>query len=197
MWWQYILVFAGALLFDIVPFPFPPAFTIMLLFQITFHLNVWLVIVIGVAGSVLGRYILILYTPLISNKYFKESKNEDVQFLGGKMMENKWKGQLFVLLYSLLPLPTTPLFLAAGMAKLKGKYIIPAFLIGKFTSDTIALHAGKYASENAQSIMEDALSWKSIASFSFCLLLLFWLLFIDWRSLIQKKKLVLKFRILK
>ena len=197
MWWQYILVFAGALLFDIVPFPFPPAFTIMLLFQITFHLNVWLVIVIGVAGSVLGRYILILYTPLISNKYFKESKNEDVQFLGSKMMENKWKGQLFVLLYSLLPLPTTPLFLAAGMAKLKAKYIIPAFLIGKFTSDTIALHAGKYASENAQSIMEDALSWKSIASFSFCLLLLFWLLFIDWRSLIQKKKLVLKFRILK
>ena len=197
MWWQYILVFAGALLFDIVPFPFPPAFTIMLLFQITFHLNVWLVIVIGVAGSVLGRYILILYTPLISNKYFKESKNEDVQFLGGKMMENKWKGQLFVLLYSLLPLPTTPLFLAAGMAKLKAKYIIPAFLIGKFTSDTIALHAGKYASENAQSIMEDALSWKSIASFSFCVLLLFWLLFIDWRSLIQKKKLVLKFRILK
>jgi membrane protein DedA with SNARE-associated domain len=197
MWWHYLLVFAGALLFDIVPFPFLPAFTIMLLFQITFHLNVWLVIVIGVAGSVLGRYILILYTPLVSKRYFKVSKNEDVQYLGKKMIENKWKGQAIVLLYSLLPLPTTPLFLAAGMAKLKARYIIPAFLIGKFTSDAIAVHAGKYASENAQSIMEHALSWKSIASFSFCLLLLFWLLFIDWRSLIQKRKLVLKFKILK
>jgi membrane protein YqaA with SNARE-associated domain len=197
MWWQYLLVFVGALLFDIVPFPFPPAFSIMMLFQIIFHLNVWLVIVIGVAGSVLGRYILILYTPLISNRYFNVSKNEDVQFLGKKMMENKWKGQTVVLLYSLLPLPTTPLFLAAGMAKLKASYIIPAFLIGKFTSDTIVLHAGKYASENAQSILEEALSWKSIVSFSFCLFLLFWLLFIDWRSLIQKKKLVIKFKILK
>ena len=29
MWWQYLLVFLGALLFDIVPFPFAPAFTIM------------------------------------------------------------------------------------------------------------------------------------------------------------------------
>lgn len=196
MWWQYLLVFVGALLFDIVPFPFLPAFTIMVLLQITFHLNVWLVIIIGVIGSVLGRYILFLYIPLLTNKYIKESKNEDVQFLGTKMKENKWKGQLIVLAYSLLPLPTTPLFLAAGMAKLNAVYIIPAFLIGKFTSDTIAVLAGKYASENVHNIMQHALSFKSIASFVFCIFLIFCILFIDWRSLIQKKKLLLKFKIL-
>jgi len=197
MWWQYLLVFVGALLFDIVPFPFPPAFTIMILLQITFHLNVWLVIIAGVVGSVLGRYILILYTPSITNKYIKRSKNEDVQFLGAKMKENKWKGQIIVLAYSLLPLPTTPLFLAAGMSKLNAKYIIPAFLIGKFTSDTLALHAGKYASENTHNIMKNAFSWKSIVSALFFLFLIFCILFIDWRSLIQKKKLVWKFKILK
>jgi membrane protein DedA with SNARE-associated domain len=196
MWWQYLLVFVGALLFDIVPFPFPPAFTIMILLQIVFHLNVWLVIIIGVIGSVLGRYILILYTPLLSNKYIKKSKNEDIQFLGTRMKENKWKGQIIVLAYSLLPLPTTPLFLAAGISKLNARYIIPAFLIGKFTSDTLALHAGKYASENAHNIMQNGLSWKSIASLLFCLFLIFCLLFIDWRSLIQKKKLVWRFKIL-
>ena len=191
------MVFVGALLFDIVPFPFPPAFTIMILLQISFHLNVWPVIIAGVVGSVLGRYILILYTPSITNKYIKRSKNEDVQFLGTKMKENKWKGQIIVLAYSLLPLPTTPLFLAAGMSKLNAKYIIPAFLIGKFTSDTLALHAGKYASENAHNIMQNALSWKSIVSALFFLFLIFCLFFIDWRSLIQKKKLVWKFKILK
>ena len=197
MWWQYLLVFVGALMFDIVPFPFPPAFTIMILLQITFHLNVWLVIIAGVVGSVLGRYILILYTPLISNKYIKKSKNEDVQFLATKMKENIWKGQLIVLVYSLLPLPTTPLFLAAGMSRLNAKYIIPAFLIGKFTSDTLALHAGEYASENAHNIIQNALSWESVASLLISLLLIFCILFIDWRSLIQKKKLVLKFKIFK
>ncbi|MCX6313518.1 MAG: hypothetical protein NTX08_02140 [Sphingobacteriales bacterium] len=196
MWWQYFLVFIGALLFDIVPFPFPPAFTIMIVLQIIFHLNVWIAIIVGVAGSVLGRYILILYTPLITKKYITQSKNEDIQFLGSKMKENKWKGQLIVLAYSLLPLPTTPLFLAAGMSKLNAKYIIPAFIIGKFTSDTIALHAGKYASENAQDIMQNLLSWKSIASVFICLFLIFCVFFIDWRSLIQQKKLVWKFKIL-
>ncbi len=197
MWWQYLLVFVGALLFDIVPFPFLPAFTIMLLLQIIFHLNVWVVIVVGVVGSVLGRYILILYSPLLANKYFKVSKNEDIQFLGKKMKENKWKGQLVILAYSLLPLPTTPLFLGAGISKLKAIYIIPAFIIGKFTSDTIALFAGKYASENTQKIIDDALSWKSIAGFLLSLFLLFCLFFIDWRLLIQKKKLSVKFKIWK
>jgi membrane protein YqaA with SNARE-associated domain len=197
MWWQYLLVFVGAFLFDVVPFPFLPAFSIMLFLQITYHLDVWLVIVIGVAASVLGRYVLTLYIPFIADRFFKVSKNEDVQFLGKKMKEHKWKGQLVVLAYSLLPLPTTPLFLAGGMARIRALYIIPAFFIGKFTSDALALHAGKYATENAGSILQDAFSFKSIISIVLFLLLLGGLLFIDWRTLIQKKKLLLKFRIWK
>lgn len=196
MWWQYLLVFFGALLFDIVPFPFPPAFTIMMFLQIIFNLNVWLVIVIGVAGSVLGRYILLLYTPFLAGKYLNTSKNIDIQFLGEKMNENKWKGQLFVLAYSLLPLPTTPLFLGAGISKLKAKYIIPAFLIGKFTSDTLALFLGEYAVENAEDLLENIFSLQSIASLLLALFLLFCLFFIDWRTLIQTKKLVFNFKIL-
>ena len=197
MWWHYIFVFLGALLFDIVPFPFPPAFTIMVFFQIIFQLNVWLVIIIGVSGSVLGRYIVLLYAPLMAKKYLKVSKNEDIQFLGEKMKENKWKGQMVILAYSLLPLPTTPLFLGAGISKLKAIYIIPAFLIGKFTSDAIALHLGKYASENSERIIENALSWKSMISLVLGLLMLFCLFFINWRTLIQTRKLVLNFKIWK
>ena len=197
MWWHYLLVFLGALLFDIVPFPFPPAFTVMTFLQIIYDLDIWWVITIGVAGSVLGRYILLLYAPLIADKFLKSSKNEDIQFLGDKMKDNKWKGQLFVLAYSLLPLPTTPLFLGAGISKLKPIYIIPAFIIGKFTSDTAALHFGKYASENIQSIIDNTFSWQSIASLILSVVLLFFLFFVDWRTLIQSKKLVFNFKIWK
>lgn len=190
------MVFMGSLFFDVVPIPFPPAFTIMVFLQIMFDLNIWWVIVIGVAGSILGRYILTLYIPLLAGKIFKRSKNEDVEFLGKKMKEKGWKSQLVIIAYSLLPLPTTPLFLAAGMAKIKPLYIIPAFFIGKFTSDSITVHLGKYASEHAKNIMEQALSWKSITSLVVGVLLVCALFFIDWRSLIQKKKFQLKFKIL-
>lgn len=197
MWWQYLLVFLGALLFDIVPFPFLPAFTIMVFLQIVFELDVWWVIVIGVAGSVLGRYILLLYAPLLADKYLKTSKNNDIQFLGDKMRENKRKGILIILAYSLLPLPTTPLFLGAGISRIKAIYVVPAFLVGKFTSDTIALFLGAYAVENVQSLIDETVSWKSIASLLLGLFLLFCLFFIDWRTLVQRKKLVWNFRIFK
>lgn len=197
MWWHYLLVFLGALLFDIVPFPFPPAFTIMMFLQITFGLDVWWVIAIGVTGSVLGRYILLLYAPLIGQKYLKSEKNSDIEFLGKKMKENIWKGQLVILAYSLLPLPTTPLFLGAGISKIPPIYVIPGFIIGKFTSDAIALHTGKYVSENTATILENALSWQSITSLLLGLLMIFGLLFIDWRTLIHTKKFLLNFRIFK
>ena len=167
----------------------------MVFLQIMFGLNIWLVIVIGVAGSILGRYILTLYIPLMAVRIFKRSKNEDVQFLGKKMKEKGWRSQMVIIAYSLLPLPTTPLFLAGGMAKIKPLYIIPAFFIGKFISDAISVHLGKYAAEHTQSMLQDALSWKSITSFAVGLLLLSALLFIDWRALIQKKKFQLKFKI--
>lgn len=196
MWWHYLLVFLGTILFDIVPFPFPPAFTIMVFLQILFDLNVWAVIVIGVLGSVLGRFILLLYAPLLANKYLKESKNNDIKFLGDKMNENKWKGVLVVLAYSLLPLPTTPLFLGAGISKIKPIYIIIPFLVGKFTSDSIALHLGKFAAENQQSIIDNIFSWQSIASFTLGFVMLFCLFFINWRTLIHTKKLKFDFKIL-
>jgi len=197
MWWHYLEVFLGSLLFDIVPIPFPPAFTIMLFLQIKYDLNIWLVIAIGVMGSILGRYILTLYIPFFANKIFKESKNEDVQFLGEKMKEKGWKSQMAIIAYSLLPLPTTPLFLAGGMAKIKPLYIIPAFFIGKFTSDSIVVNIGKYTSENTQIILEGLISWEAITSLFIGLLFLFFVLFIDWRTLIQQNKFHFNFKIWK
>lgn len=197
MWWQYFLVLGGAFLFDVVPFPFLPACTIMIFLQIQYELNIWFVITIGVVGSILGRYILTLYIPFISEQLFKTSKNEDVQFLGKKMQENGWKSQMAIVAYSLLPLPTTPLFIAGGMAKIKAMDIIPAFFIGKFTSDAVAVHLGKYATDNAENIFENALSWQSILSLIIGLMFLSIILFVNWRSLIQSKKFELNFKIWK
>jgi membrane protein YqaA with SNARE-associated domain len=188
-------VFLGAFLFDVVPIPFPPAFTIMVFFQIMFGLNIWWVIGVGVAGSILGRYILTLYIPFLAGKIFKQSKNEDVEFLGKKMKDKGWKSQLFIVSYSLLPLPTTPLFLAGGMAKIKPLYIIPSFFIGKFTSDAITVHLGKYAAENFSNVIDNVFSLKSIGSFVFGILLICCVIFIDWRTLIQNKKFHLNFRV--
>jgi len=197
MWWQYLLVFLGAMAVDIVPFPLPPAFVVMIFLQIVYDLNIWAVIVIGVFGSIVGRYILTLYIPKIAGEIFKPAKNEDVQYLGKKLKEKGWKSQLGILVYSLLPLPTTPLFIAGGMAKIKPYYILPAFIVGKFLSDMTAVLMGEYAANNTQDLLHGIVNWKTIVGLVLGLLLVFALLFIDWRSLLQQKKFKLRFQIWK
>ena len=182
---------------DIVPLPLPPAFTVMILFQVLYDLNIWVVLAIGIVGSIIGRYSLALYIPHVSSKLFRKAKNDDVHFLGSKMKQKGWKGHALILIYSLMPLPTTPLFIAGGMAKMKPVYILPGFVIGKIISDTVTVLLGDYAAKNAVDIAQGMVSAKSIVGFSLGLLFVLALLFIDWRTLLQKKKLKLHFHIWK
>jgi membrane protein YqaA with SNARE-associated domain len=197
MWREYLFVFLGAMLVDIVPLPLPPAFTIMIFLQIKFDLDVWMVIAIGVLGSVLGRYILTLYIPYLSGKLFKKEKNDDVHFLGSKMKEKGLKAQAFVLMYSLMPLPTTPLFIASGMARVRPIFVIAPFFIGKFISDGVAVFLGKFAAENTEALIQGLISLKTIAGFVVGLILVFAIFYIDWRTLFIQKKLTVKFKIWK
>ncbi|HXC04981.1 MAG TPA: hypothetical protein VNZ86_09530 [Bacteroidia bacterium] len=192
---DYLLVLLGSMMVDIVPIPLPPAFTVMIFLQIHYNLDITSVIACGVSGSILGRYILTLYIPKMAGRLFNPDKNADMQFLGGKLKQEVWKTQFSILAYSLMPLPTTPLFLASGMARVKPLYIIPAFTIGKIISDTLAVLIGKYATENTASLLNGLITWKSITGFGLGLLFLFTLLFIDWRKLIQERKLSIKFNI--
>jgi len=195
--WHYGLVFLGAMAVDIVPIPLPPAFTVMMILQICYRLNLWAVIAVGVAGSITGRYILSRYVPLVSGRLFKPSKNEDVQFLGRRLQQKGWKSHALIFVYSLMPLPTTPLFIAGGMARLHPLQIIPAFTLGKLISDTIAVLAGKAAIGDGGSLFEGIVSWKSVGSLVLGLALIFALIFVDWRSLLQRKQFRVRFNIWK
>src|SRR5688572_3374997 len=144
MWWHYLLVFLSAVLVDIIPFPLTPAFAVMLFFYVVYDLNLWLVIIAGVAGSIVGRTILAYYIPQVSGKIFSKAKNDDVHYLGAKLKQKGWKGQMFVLAYSLLPLPTTPLFVASGIARLNPRFLIPPFTIGKIISNAWSIYLGSY-----------------------------------------------------
>ena len=195
--WYYLSVFVAAFLVDLLPFFGPPAWTVMVFFQMKFDLNIWLVLVSGVFGSALGRYTLFLYIPYLSDRYIKVEKNEDLHFIGKKLESKGWKIQAFVLLYTLMPLPTTTLFTAAGIAKIKAIYIVPTFLVGKFISDLIMVFTGDYVANNTANFLNGFLTWKSLSGIALGIILLCLLLFIDWRKLLIEKKVSLNFHILK
>ena len=193
----YLYVFLAAFVVDLVPFFGPPAWTVMVFFQIKYGLNIWWVITIGVIGSALGRYILALYMPYLGSKVLNKKKDEDMKFLGEKMHGHMWKTQAFVIFYTLLPVPSTPLFTVIGLSKVNPLRVIPAFFIGKFISDALMVHAGKFAVENIKGMIHGMLSWKTLTGTILGIVLILVILFIDWRSLLQKKKFRLSFSIWK
>lgn len=191
----YILTLVVSFLVDVIPFVGPPAWTVMVFFQLKYDLNIWLVLVLGVAGSAAGRYVLSVYMPVFFSRLITEQKKEDMLFLGNKLSGNNWKVQLFILLYTLVPLPSTPLFTAAGIARIRAINIIPSFIIGKFSSDMVMVLSGNYAAQNAMAMTKGLLSWQSIAGCLSGILVIVVFLCIDWRSVFQNKRLQFNFNI--
>ncbi|WP_297922263.1 hypothetical protein [uncultured Agitococcus sp.] len=195
MW--YALVFLASFLVDLIPFVGPPAWTVMVFFQMRFDLNIWIVLVTGVLGSALGRYILSLYIPFFSDKVLKPSKREDIEFIGKQLQDGSWKVQAFVFFYTMVPMPSVPLFTAAGIARVRMLGFMPAFVAGKFVSDMIMVLSGDYAARNMVALTEGGLSWKSILGVASGVAMLLVFLGIDWRTLMMHSRLRFDFRIWK
>jgi len=193
----YLVVFLSALTVDFVPFIAPPAWTIMVVMQVKFHLNPLFVLLAGVPGSTLGRYLMGLCVPAFSNLFIKRSKHIELEFVGKKLSAKLWQSWLFVFLYTMTPLSSTALFTAAAIAKVKAIRIVPPFFCGKFVTDAIMLVMGRYVIESFTTMAHGAFSWKAISALISGTVLVSILLFLDGRALLQKKKFAFNFRIWK
>ena len=120
-----------------------------------------------------------------------------MKFVGRKLNGSLWRSWLFVLVYALTPLSTTALFSAAGLARIKPVTILPPFFLGKFVSDAVMLFGGRYAMQNSADLVYGTFSWKGISTILAGLAVVAALLFLDWRTLLEKKKLRLDFNIWK
>jgi membrane protein YqaA with SNARE-associated domain len=195
--WPYLGVFLASLAVDCVPFFAPPAWTVMVFFVAKFDLAPWPVAAIGAAGSTIGRFLLSRVIPVATMKVFNKKEHENIEFLGKKLGGKPRPAFIFTLLYSLTPLSTTALFTAAGIARVKPGPILVAFFIGKFISDAVMILAGKNAVTGIKDLFKGQADPKSVVFLALGLLMVAALLFVDWRELLQRKRLRLDFHVLK
>jgi membrane protein YqaA with SNARE-associated domain len=195
--WPYAAMFLAALATDLIPVIGPPVWTVMIFMLVKYDLNPWGVLAVGVPGSVLGRYGLSLYVPRFLGTVMKPRKNDELRFAGSKLKGSLWRSWPFVLVYSLLPISTTALFSAAGLARIKPVQILPPFFVGKFISDAVMLFSGRYAVTNSVDLVYGTFSWKGAATIAAGMVVLAAFLFLDWRRLLEQKQVRMEFRIWK
>jgi membrane protein YqaA with SNARE-associated domain len=195
--WPYLFVFLAALAVDTIPVFAPPAWIVLVILLVKFHLNPWIVVVVGVTGSTIGRYILTRYIPKLSSSIINRREDKNLQYIGGKLGKAKWSSALFVFFYTQTPLSTTALFTAVAAARVGPWHILPPFFLGRLITDGVLVFSGKYASANLSELLHGQASWKSVITLIAGLIVIGGFLFIDWRSLLERKKLRFRFRILK
>lgn len=195
--WPYAGVFLGALAVDTVPIFAPPAWTLMVFFLAKFDLEPWPVIALGALGSTIGRFLLSCVIPAAAKKVFNRRENENIKFLGTRLGGQPRPAFFFTLAYSLTPLSTTALFTAAGIAKVRPAPILAAFFIGKFISDAVMVFAGKSAVKNVGDLFQGQGDPIGIVFAVLGILVITAVLFIDWKTLLERKKLSLNFHIFK
>ena len=195
--WPYLLVFFGALAVDTIPIFAPPAWILFVVLVVTFHLNPWIVIIIGVAGSTVGRYALTLYVPKVSSSLINRREDENLRYIGGKLRHAGWAAVTFVFFYTLTPLSTTALFTAAAVARINPWQILPPFFCGRLITDGVMVYSGKYATANLAGLLHGQLSWKTLLTVLAGLSVIGVFLFLDWRCFLESHKLRFNFKILK
>jgi hypothetical protein len=191
----YLAAFAAALLVDTIPVFAPPAWTILALIIFKWDANPWGIIAAGASGSVAGRYILTLYMPYVSARIFRPWANDNIAFLGAKLGSSFWRANTFVMFYAISPLSTTVLFTAAGIARVRRRNVLPGFAIGKFLGDAWVIFAGKLTADRATDLMQGRVSWQTAFTGAVGLFLLSGMLFVDWRALLEHRRLRLNFAI--
>lgn len=191
----YILVFISSVLVDCIPVFAPPAWMLMMLIMLKFNLNPFAVVVIGTFGTVSGRLIFVNYViPWLGKSVIGKQKDSDLQYLGEKISQKGWLAFIFIFIYSFLPLSTTALFTAVGLARVRKIFVIPPFFLGNLIGDGLILVSGKYAVRNIGDLYKGSFELKNILIMSAGLLAVLIFLFVDWRTLLEKKNLTLKWQ---
>src|SRR5690349_21080587 len=121
-------------LINLSPGFMPSSWMVMAFFYIQFGLPLVPLCIAGALVSGLGRYCLARGSDWVTERFFPKKK-EDLQSLGGYLERKRRLVAGFVFVYSLLPLPTNNLFLAAGMTRVNLAYFLGGFYAARLPAD--------------------------------------------------------------
>jgi membrane protein YqaA with SNARE-associated domain len=130
-----LIAWAVVFLMNLVPYFMPPTWAVVTFFLIAFSLPVWPLAIGCAFASTAGRCALYALSAKFGRRLLSERRQRNVAALGTWLNQRPgWRGVVDVLIYSLGPIPSNDLFIAAGLSGAKLWPVALGFLPGRMVS---------------------------------------------------------------
>ncbi len=167
---------------NIIPLFMPPSWLLLSFFRIHYHLPIWLLTPGGALCSTAGRCVLAIGSRKLGGRFLPEKERRNVTNLG-EFIRHKKLSFIGVLFYAFGPIPSSHLFIAAGLAKLNLKVVAAAFFLGRLVSYTVLVAgAGAVGDQLIPLFKKQFGSWVAYATAAIAVAFLIALVKIDWRK---------------
>jgi membrane protein YqaA with SNARE-associated domain len=167
---------------NIIPLFMPPTWLLLSFFRIHYDLPVWLLAPGGAVCSTAGRCLLALGSRHLGARFLPEKECKNVTDLG-EFIRHKKLSFFGVLFYAFGPIPSSHLFIAAGLAKLNLKVVAAAFFLGRLVSYTVLVAgAGAVGDQLIPLFKKQFGGWVPYATAAFAVIFIVVLVKVDWRK---------------
>jgi hypothetical protein len=130
-----LVAFAVVFAINLVPYFMPPTWAVVAFFLIAYHLPFWPLCIGCSLAATAGRCGLALTSERWGRRLLTAQHRANVAALGQWLNERSgWREAAAVMLYSLGPIPSNQLFIAAGLSGARLTPIAAGFLAGRLVS---------------------------------------------------------------
>ena len=158
----YLVAMALVFAVNIVPAFMPATWMVLAFFRIKFGLPL---LALSIGGSIIaatGRWALAKASALFSRRFMK-GQQSDMRELGEFLDEHRQHVGLATFLYTLSPLPSNNLFIAAGMVEIQLVWVFAGFLSGRLIANTALVWTTDKAFRHFEELFAEVFgSWEAI-----------------------------------
>jgi hypothetical protein len=161
MYW-YLAAMGLVFLINLVPAFMPASWMVLTFFRIKYGLPLFALSIGGALCSAAGRLLLARGSRLLSQRIVPGS-DADLRELGAFLEDHRQHVGVATFLYTLTPLPSNNLFIAAGMVQIGLVWVVAGFIGGRLIADSLWVWLAETAFNSLEDIFADVFtSWVGI-----------------------------------
>lgn len=135
---DYLILFAIVLCVNLMPAFGPPTWSVIVIYSINTRMPAPAIVLVAALAAVSGRFLL-AHTFRLLARHVSEKTKRNVAAARAAFERKKRHSMIALILFALSPVPSAPLFEAAGLAKVPLLGFTAAFFVGRTISYSIYL----------------------------------------------------------